>query len=132
MNAPLLVLDQSSPTPPYEQIGSQIRALIAGSHLPPGSLLPSVRQLARDLGIAPNTVVRAYNELERDGWVVSSARKGVIVAEQPITITQEEQRSQLRQAVEQLLMTAHLLGINDVELHQEIDRQLNIHKQIRT
>ncbi len=132
MNAPLLVLDQSSPIPPYEQIGSQIRALIVGSHLPPGSLLPSVRQLARDLGIAPNTVVRAYNELEHDGWVISSARKGVIVAEQLLMITEQEQHQRLQQAVEQLLMTAHQLGVDDVALYQEIDRQIYTHKQSRT
>jgi len=131
MNAPLLVLDQSSPIPPYEQIGSQIRALIVGSHLIPGSLLPSVRQLARDLGIAPNTVVRAYNELERDGWVVSSARKGVMVAEHPPVMTAEERYYRLEQAVGQLLVTAHQLGIGASELHQEIDRQIYRNKQKR-
>ncbi len=132
MSTPLLILDPTSSMPPYEQISFQIRALIVGSHLVPGSSLPSVRQLARDLGIAPNTVVRAYNELERDGWVVSSARKGVVVAEQSLKITQEEQHYQLEQAVKQLLMTAHQLGVNNVELHREIDRQIYLSKQART
>ncbi len=129
MNAPLLLLDQSSPIPPYEQIGSQVRALIVGSRLTPGALLPSVRQLARDLGVAPNTVVRAYNELERDGWVVSSARKGVMVAEHPPLMSIEERGYRLEQAVGQLLMTAHQLGVGAFELHQEIDRQIYRNKE---
>lgn len=87
MSTLLLLLNQASPIPPYEQIGSQIRILIASGQLSPGTLLPSVRQLARDLGVAPNTVVRAYSELEQAGWVVTAKRKGVMVAPQPPLLT---------------------------------------------
>ena len=123
MGAPLLILNHSSPVPPYEQIGLQIRALIASAQLQPGDFLPSVRQLARDLGVAPNTVVRAYNELERGGWVVTSARRGVSVAAQPSIVTPEERQQQLEEAVANLLVKAHQLGIGAEELHAEIDRQ---------
>lgn len=123
MNSPLLVLDQNSPLPPYEQICMQIRLQIAAGRLPPIMLLPSVRQLARDLGVAPNTVVRAYSELEREGWVASSARRGIRVAEQPPGIPLEERQRQLERAVQQLLVTAHQLGVTVADLHAEIDRQ---------
>ncbi len=123
MDGPLLLLNQGSPIPPYEQIGLQIRALIASAQLLPGTLLPSVRQLARDLGIAPNTVVRAYNELEREGWVVTSARRGVMVAERPPVISAEERAQQLGQAVHELLVKAHQLGVGVDELHTEINKQ---------
>lgn len=121
---PLLLLDPASPVPPYEQIRAQIRLHIATGQLIPGAVLPSVRQLARDLGVAPNTVMRAYTELEREGWVVTSARKGVLVA--PLSPTQitKTRAHEFEQAVTRLLMTAHQLGVAPAEIHAEIDRLL--------
>ncbi|MEO8972879.1 MAG: GntR family transcriptional regulator [Ktedonobacteraceae bacterium] len=123
MNTPLLILNQTSPIPPYEQINSQIRTLIASMQLLPGTLLPSVRQLARDLGVAPNTIVRAYNELEQGGWVIPVARRGVIVAEHPPTMPSEERRQRLTQAVSEMLIATHQLGIPVDEVYAEIERQ---------
>ncbi|HLG64222.1 MAG TPA: GntR family transcriptional regulator [Ktedonosporobacter sp.] len=123
MSTLLLLLNQASPIPPYEQIGSQIRILIASGQLSPGTLLPSVRQLARDLGVAPNTVVRAYSELEQAGWVVTAKRKGVMVAPQPPLLTAEERQQRLAWAVSQLLVNAHQLDVSLEEIHAEIDRQ---------
>ena len=124
MSTPILILDPSSPVPPYEQIGAQIRLQIATGHLLPGAVLPSVRQLAHDLGVAPNTVVRAYSELEREGWVVTSARRGVIVAQRSPILAAKTRAYELERAVAQLLVTAHQLGITPAELHAEIDRLL--------
>lgn len=123
MTALLLLLNQASPVPPYEQIGLQIRTMIASAQLAPGTLLPSVRQLARDLGVAPNTVVRAYSELEHNGWVVTSMRKGVMVAPRPPMLTAEERQQRLEQTVSELLVTAHQLDVSAADLHSEIDRQ---------
>lgn len=125
MSAPILVLDPNSSVPPYEQIGAQIRLQIATGHLLPGAILPSVRQLAHDLGIAPNTVVRAYSELEREGWVVTSARRGVIVAPYSPMLAAKARARELERAVMQLLVTAHQLGVTPAELHAEIDRLLH-------
>ncbi len=124
MSTPILILDPASPVPPYEQIGSQIRLQIATGHLLPGAVLPSVRQLAHDLGVAPNTVVRAYSELEREGWVVTSARRGVIVAPRSPILAAKTRTYELERAVAQLLVTAHQLGVTPAELHAEIDRLL--------
>jgi GntR family transcriptional regulator len=124
MNALLLLLNHNSPVPAYEQIGLQIRTLIASKQLLPGSLLPSVRQLARDLEVAPNTVVRAYNELEREGWGVTSARRGVTIAPHPPIVSEEERKRRLAEAVAQLLVTAHQLGVSVEEVHAEIDRRV--------
>jgi len=125
MNAPLLLLDSNSPVPPYEQIREQLWRLIASGQLPIGAQLPSVRQLASDLGVAPNTVVRAYNELEREGWVVTSARRGVMVAPRPPVLPAEERFRQLEGAVAHLLLTAYHLGVSAAELYAEIERQLS-------
>ncbi len=124
MGAPLLLLDPASPIPPSEQMRMQIRLLIATGRLVAGEVLPSVRQLARDLGIAPNTVVRAYGELQRDGWVVTSARRGVLVAPRPPERSLEERACELERAVAHLLVTAHQLGVGRDELRAEIGRQL--------
>jgi Predicted transcriptional regulators len=123
MNVQLLLLNQASPIPPYEQIGSQIRTMIASKQLLPTTPLPSVRQLARDLGVAPNTIARVYRELEHNGWVVTSIRKGVVVAPHPPILTTEERHQRLEQAISELLATAHQLNVSVEEIHAEIDRQ---------
>ncbi len=76
----MLEVDTRSPVPPYEQIRQQVRALVQGGVLPPGTRLPAIRQLANDLGLAGGTVARAYRELEADGVVGTHGRHGTIVA----------------------------------------------------
>ncbi|MDQ2887823.1 MAG: GntR family transcriptional regulator [Chloroflexota bacterium] len=126
MNSPLLLLNHDSPVPPYEQMRLQIIALIASVQLLPGDRLPSVRQLARDLGVSPNTVVRAYNELEREGWVITSTRRNVSVASHPPFKSLEERKEKLAQSVSYLLTTMQQLGISIEEIHAEIDRQARV------
>jgi DNA-binding transcriptional regulator YhcF (GntR family) len=76
----LLVLDPHSPLPPYEQVRSQLAAAIENGSLGPAAQLPTVRRLARDLGLAVNTVARAYRELELAGLVETRGRHGTFVA----------------------------------------------------
>lgn len=73
-------LDTDSSVPPYEQIRLRILDLAASGALAVGSKLPSVRSMAMDLGVAPNTVARAYRELEQAGIVVTAGRSGTAVA----------------------------------------------------
>ncbi|MEE2568035.1 GntR family transcriptional regulator [Pseudarthrobacter sp. J64] len=77
---PLVSVDLGSATPPYEQIRSQISALIATGALAPGDRLPTVRSLAADLGLAGGTIARAYKELEAAGQIQSRRRAGTVVA----------------------------------------------------
>ena len=79
-------IEPHSKAPPYEQIKSSIIELIATGELPLRHRLPSIRQLAGDLGVAPNTVARAYRELEADGFVISRGRRGTIVIGEPTSI----------------------------------------------
>lgn len=79
--APDITVDLSSPVPPYEQIRSQVTALVQGGVLPAGARLPTIRALAADLGVAAGTVARAYTELEAAGLVTSRRRTGTVVAE---------------------------------------------------
>jgi DNA-binding transcriptional regulator YhcF (GntR family) len=76
----MLAIDPRSTTPPYEQVRSQIVELVHGGELAPGERLPTVRRLADDLGIAPNTVARAYRELEQASVIETRGRHGTYVA----------------------------------------------------
>lgn len=75
----MLVIDQHGGVPPYEQLRTQLIAQITSGELVPGTRLPSVRRLASDLGLAPNTVARTYRELESAGFVRTAGRNGTIV-----------------------------------------------------
>jgi DNA-binding transcriptional regulator YhcF (GntR family) len=75
----MLTIDPNSPTPPFAQLRSQIAELVRRGELPPGARLPTVRRLAADLGLAPNTVARSYRELEADGIIETRGRRGSFV-----------------------------------------------------
>lgn len=77
----IVSVDARSPVPPYEQVRAQVTDHVATGRLAPGSRLPTVRQLAKDLDLAVNTVARAYRELESTGVVVSRGRHGTFVAD---------------------------------------------------
>lgn len=74
-----LRVDGAAAPPPYEQIRTQIAGQVTSGELPPGTRLPTVRALAATLGIAPNTVARAYRELEYSGVVSTRGRNGTVV-----------------------------------------------------
>jgi DNA-binding transcriptional regulator YhcF (GntR family) len=74
-----IVIDADSPVPPYEQVRLRIAELAAGGVLAAGAKLPPVRRLAEELGLATNTVARAYRELEQAGLVETHGRAGTLV-----------------------------------------------------
>lgn len=76
----MLQIDAASHIPPFEQIIVQVLAEIESGMLRPGDRLPTVRQLAADLGLAPNTVARSYSELEQSGAIVTRGRRGSFIA----------------------------------------------------
>lgn len=78
-------VDLDSPVPAYEQVRSQLAAYIDAAILSPGDRLPSIRQLANDLGLATNTVQRAYRELESEGAIRARGRHGTVVLARPAT-----------------------------------------------
>jgi GntR family transcriptional regulator len=79
----ILEVDARSPVPPYEQLREQVTAMVLGGRLARGDRLPSIRQLANDLGLAGGTVARAYRELESDGVVVTRGRHGTVIEGPP-------------------------------------------------
>ncbi|MFF8406741.1 GntR family transcriptional regulator [Streptomyces sp. NPDC015684] len=83
MNEPVVRVDTASQVPPYAQIRAQLGALIVTGRLAEGDRLPTVRQLATDLGLAPGTVARAYRELETAGLIRTRRGAGSRVAAPP-------------------------------------------------
>lgn len=77
----LLSVDPDRDMAPFQQIADQLREFVERGELRPGDTLPTVRQLAVDLGVAPNTVARAYGDLQDAGWLTSDGRRGTRVAQ---------------------------------------------------
>jgi DNA-binding transcriptional regulator YhcF (GntR family) len=117
----LLTLDPGSPVPPFEQVRSQLAAAIGNGSLGQSIRLPTVRQLAADLGLAANTVAKAYRELELAGLIETRGRHGTFVAGAPTP-----QRALAVRAAQDFMRRMRELGIGDAEalaiLNREVDR----------
>ncbi|MGG1575705.1 GntR family transcriptional regulator [Fictibacillus sp. NRS-1165] len=111
----LLHLDPRSSTPIWEQIIHQIKELILKKILLPGDKLPSVRELSSSLVINPNTVSKAYQELERQGIIETLRGKGTFVAECIVPKADEQKVEALKQSLKQLVIEASYLGIDRTE-----------------
>jgi len=91
-------IDAGSAVPPYEQVRSRIAELAAAGALAAGAQLPPVRRLATDLGLAANTVARAYRELEQAGLVETRGRAGTVITARAARTPAEAQRAAQRYA----------------------------------
>jgi GntR family transcriptional regulator len=109
-------IDTASRLPLYQQLAQQIREAIARGDLQPEASLPSVRQLSRDLVINPNTVARAYTELEREGLLVSRPGRGVYVAEPRNDLTRAARDRRLNEQLDLWLTQAVHLGYSAAEV----------------
>jgi DNA-binding transcriptional regulator YhcF (GntR family) len=87
----MLLVDPRSATPPYEQLRVQVLAAVRSGELVPGDKLPTVRKLAEDLGLAANTVARAYRELERGEVIETRGRNGSFIAANGTAVQQQVQ-----------------------------------------
>jgi len=105
-------LDVKSGVPFYRQIIDQVKAAIATETLGPGDRLPTVRQLAVDLSINPNTVSRAYTELELTGLVETQMGSGTFVGSLPVENDDLERRRLLDQICQEFLSRASTHGFN--------------------
>lgn len=101
----------------YEQIRSQIEKFIMTGILKPDDKLPSVRNLAEDLGINPNTVMKAYQELEKNGYIYTLNKKGVFVAKDP-----EKAKQRSLSDAENMIRTLKEEGLTKDELLEVIHR----------
>lgn len=101
---------------PFQQIMDQFRSLIERGDLRPGDSLPTVRQLAGDLGVAPNTVARAYTELQGEGWLTCDGRRGTHVAANVSADNKPARSHKLQEVVERFISTLTHRGYSEVEI----------------
>lgn len=122
MTQPVIAVDHEIDIAPYQQIEEQLRGLIQRGHLVPGTLLPTVRQLAGDLNVAPNTVARAYTDLQDEGWLISEGRRGTRVASRLPDVDKRARVHTLRESVEHFVSSLIGRGYSRAEIVDEIAR----------
>jgi GntR family transcriptional regulator len=111
--------------PITRQIVDQVRARCASGDLAPGERMPSVRELARDLAINQNTVLRVYEKLTAEGFLTRRHGEGTFVADRLPAGRLRAQREALRDELARLVRRARTLGVDADELRQLLDRALS-------
>ena len=106
-----IYINPADELPIYRQIMRQIADAIAGGHMRPGDKLPSHRDLASQLVIAPLTVKKAYDELEREGLLDTQRGRGTFISRDSPQLDPHEARERLRDAAQRLLSQARLCGV---------------------
>ena len=111
-----IILSNSSDKPIYEQISSQVKAQILSGTLAAGAKLPSIRALASDLGVSVITTKRAYEELEKGGYVYTVPAKGSYVAQQNTQLVREAYLTQIEEHIQEILSLAAACGLGEEEV----------------
>lgn len=117
----LVTIDETSAIPPFEQVRAQLATLISTGALPPGQRLPTVRQLARDLRLAPGTIARAFRHLEQAGLVHTARTKGTVVTA-PTSLLDDETLGdpRLRGLTAAYLASVRALGYQSNTIQQAV------------
>ena len=111
-----ILIDNKSGAPIYDQIYSQIKAQIISGALKEDDALPSIRNLAKDLHISVITTKRAYDELEREGFIYTLAAKGCFVAKKNTLLIREETLKQIEAHMQKITQPAAACKLSKVEL----------------
>lgn len=111
-----ILIDNKSGTPIYDQIYTQIKNQILSGALEPDSALPSIRALAKDLRISFITTKRAYEELEKDGFLYTIPAKGCYVAPRNKELLQEENLKKIETRIDEILTLAAACGLTQAEV----------------
>ena len=116
----MIKIDYRDARPIYEQIVDGVENLALRGALPAGSQLPSVRQLAMELSINPNTIQRAYAELERRGVIYSAKGRGNFISDDTAALRQRR-LDEIAAQIHTLAVQAHMLGATDEEMRRWLE-----------
>lgn len=116
-----IFIDNKSSAPIYEQIYSQIKNQIMNGTLQEDEALPSIRNLAKDLRISVITTRRAYDELEKDGFIYTIAAKGCFVAPKNIELLREENLKRIEEHMEEIARLAVPCNLSKKEIIEMFD-----------
>lgn len=118
-----IVISNSSPIPLYEQIQCQIKNQILNSILKPGDMLPSIRMLAKELKVSIITTKRAYEELEKEGFLKTATGKGTFVSTANTERLREVALYEIESKLEEVIKSAKIIGLS-LEEAMEIFKSL--------
>ncbi len=111
-----IVISNSSKVPIYEQIKKEIIRGIGNKELNEGDALPSIRVLAKDIRISVMTIKKAYDELEKEGYIVTQAGKGSFVAPQNIELLREQKQREIEKYMDNIIEIAKQYNISKREI----------------
>ena len=120
----LLRINPLSSEPIFEQIVYQVKASVARAELDAGDRLPSVRELAKELAINPNTVARAYDQLEGQGVIVRRQGSGCFITGETSGLQLAQRKKRLEDSIQRLITEAHHLGFDGDDLRAALERRL--------
>ncbi|MEI3607348.1 GntR family transcriptional regulator [Pseudogracilibacillus sp. SE30717A] len=116
-----IILAANSKVPLFQQIKEQIKQQIFTGKLQEGDALPSMRALAKDLQVSVITTKRAYEELEREGYVISTVGRGTFIAGQQPHVLREWQMRELENEIEKIVSSSKQIGLSKEELMELLD-----------
>lgn len=116
MESMQIIISNSSKSPIYEQIVHQVKSLILSGELQEGEAIPSMRKLAKDLQISVITTKRAYEELEKSGFIYSIVGKGSFVAEQNLEVVREKKLKVIEEQLGAVIANSKEIGLELEEL----------------
>lgn len=116
-----IIISNSSNVPLYEQVKEQIKNKIVSNELKTGELLPSIRNLAKDLRISVITTKNAYDELEKEGYIETVPGKGTYVANKNVELIKEEQLQKIENLIDTAVSIAKISGITKSEVRKMLD-----------
>jgi len=116
-----ITIDLASDVPAYRQIASALRALLVAGELAPGTTLPTMRDLAVDLGVHHNTVAEAYRSLAEEGWLELRRKVGARVLARPRPRARRGERETFGRRLRELVAEARAAGLSGEDVRREVE-----------
>lgn len=120
----MMKIEPASFIPIYEQIKKEIKSRISLGSLKPNEALPSIRDLAAELVVNPNTVARAYRDLEQEGFIFTRKGKASFVAENSSSLVEKEKSTRLEEIVGRAVEEAEKFGFSGTEIEEALENRL--------
>lgn len=111
-----IIISNQSELPIYAQIREQLKEQILNGQIPEGSTLPSIRQLAKEVGVSVITTTRAYSDLEAEGFIASMQGKGSVVLSTDNNLLKEQSLMRIEEGLTTAIETARIMGMSEEEL----------------
>lgn len=116
-----IIISNQSELPIYAQIREQIKEQILNGQIAEGSVLPSIRSLAKDVGVSVITTTRAYSDLEQEGFIATMQGKGSVVLSKSNNVVKEQFLMRIEQGIETAVQSAKQIGMSKEEVQKMID-----------